>query len=93
VKRDQQGCAVLGGSRFSAPYRRAFDSVTQSLPELDLELLVDAGVVAGAAGVGADELLESPLGDGVEAAAELDEELSVDPAFEDEPEPPRLSVL
>lgn len=66
----------------------------QSLLELELEL--DAGVLAGAgAGVEAlDELPESPLDDddddaGAAAAAEL----SDDPAFDDDLEPPRLSVL
>ena len=85
---------MLGGSRFSAPYRRTCDSVAQSLLELELELelLVDAGVLAGAAGAGVDELLESPLDDVV--AVELDDdELSDDPTFDDELEPPRLSVL
>jgi len=68
--------------------------VTQSLPELELlellELLVGAGVLAGAAG--ADELLESLLDDG--AGLEFDDgELSGEPGLEDELEPLRLSVL
>lgn len=84
---------MLGGSRFSAPYRCTCDSVAQSLElELELELLVDAGVLAGAAGAGVDELLESLLDD-VVAVEFDDDELSADPAFDDELEPPRLSVL
>ena len=67
--------------------------MAQSLLELELELLelvVDAGVVAGAPEV--DGLLESLLDDG--AGVGLDEdELSGEPALEDELEPPRLSVL
>jgi len=74
--------------------------VTQSLLELELlelellelELPVDAGVLAGAAGAGVDEPLESLLDDG--AGVEFDDdELSGEPVLEDEPEPPRLSVL
>jgi len=84
-------CAVLGGSRLSAPYQRACDSVTQSL--FELELLVGAGVLAGADRAGVEELLESPLDDDGVVELGADDELSDDAAFDDELEPPRLSVL
>ena len=81
---------MLGGSRFSAPYRCAgFDCSVSFSPCW----LLDAGVLAGAA-AGVDELDEldrcRTTAAGVEAG---DEELSDEPAFDDELEPPRLSVL
>lgn len=82
---------MLGGSRLSAPYRCTCESVTQSL--LELELLVDAGVLAAAAGVGVDELLESLLDDEGAGVPDVAAELSVAAAFDGELEPPRLSVL
>ena len=83
---------MLGGSRLDAPYRCARDSPTQSL--LELELLVDAGVLAGAGVEELDELdeLESLLDDGVAGVDAADDESDV-AAFDDEPDPPRLSVL
>ena len=60
---------------------------------LEVELLVFAGVLAGVlAGVGVDELPESLLDDDAVVEPEEDE-LSDDPALEEELEPPRLSVL
>lgn len=59
---------------------------------LELELLVDAGVLAGAAGAGVDELPASLLDE--DAVFEFDGDVvSDDPAFDDELDPPRLSVL
>lgn len=90
MRRDRERCAVLGGSRFNAPYRCARDSPTQSL--LELELLVDAGVLAGA---GVEELdeLESLLDDDVAGVDAADDELSDVAVFDDGLDPPRLSVL
>ena len=72
--------------------------MTQSL--LELELLVDAGVLAGAAGAGADEPFESPpdevvgaVLDGDDDDADDGEEPSDEAALDDELGPPRLSVL
>ena len=92
--------AALGGSRSCAPYRcaRLIQSLLPELPDEPLELLLDelpellleAGVLAG---VDVDELPDSLLDDpaaGVLAAAD---ELSAGAAFDDELEPPRLSVL
>lgn len=96
MRRDRERCAVLGGSRFNAPYRCARDSPTQSL--LELELLVDAGVLAGAGVEELDELpvldeLESLLDDDVAGVDAADDELSDVAAFDDGLDPPRLSVL
>ena len=52
-----------------------------------------AGVLAVAAGAGVEELLESPLDDDGVVELGADDELSDDAAFDDELEPPRLSVL
>lgn len=81
---------MLGGSRLNAPYRCARDSLTQSL--LELELLVDADVLAAA---GVDELdeLESLPDDDAAGVAAADDELSDVAALDDDLEPPRLSVL
>ena len=71
-------------------------SVTQSL--LELELLVDAGVLAGAGVEELDELdeldePESLLDDDVAGVDAADDELSDVAAFDDGLDPPRLSVL
>jgi len=58
-----------------------------------VDLPAGAGVLAVAAGAGVDELPESLLDDDGVVELGADDELSDDAAFDDELEPPRLSVL